>query len=100
MAAIWPQHGLSVRGCRASLLRFRRTQRFLRLVGSAHQFQVHNLRAVELEDLADKWLSSVSDRLNGIGEHLRKVEAELATRDVKELSTPQLYSIARKLPPN
>lgn len=62
-----------------------------------HQFQVHNLRAVELEALADKWLSSVSDRVNALGGHLRKVETELATRDIKELSTPQLYSIAGKL---
>ena len=62
-----------------------------------HQFQIHNLRTVELEALSDKWLSSVSDRVNSLGEQLTKVEAELATRDVKELSTPQLYSIARKL---
>lgn len=62
-----------------------------------HQFQIQNLRAVELEALADRWLSSVSDRLNSLGEQLRKVEAELAARDVKELSTPQLYSMARNL---
>ena len=62
-----------------------------------HQFQIQNLRAVELEALADKWLSSVSDRLNSLGEQLRKVETELATRDVKALSTPQLYSMARNL---
>ncbi len=62
-----------------------------------HQFQIQNLRAVELEALADKWLSSVSDRLNSLGEQLRKVEAELATRDLKALSTPQLYSTARNL---
>ena len=62
-----------------------------------HQFQIQNLRAVELEALADKWLSSVSDRVNSLGEQLTKVEAELATRDIKELSTSQLYSRARKL---
>jgi transcriptional regulator with XRE-family HTH domain len=62
-----------------------------------HQFQIQNLRAVELEALADQWLSSVSDRLNSLGEHLHKIEAELATRDVKDLSTTQLYSVARNL---
>lgn len=62
-----------------------------------HQFQIQNLRAVELEALADKWLAPVSDRLNSLGEQLCKVEAELATRDVKGLSTPQLYSVARNL---
>ncbi len=62
-----------------------------------HQFQIQNLRAVELEALPDKWLAPVSDRLNSLGEQLCKVEAELATRDVKALSTPQLYSVARNL---
>ena len=62
-----------------------------------HQFQIQNLRAVEMEAMADKWLSSVSERLNALGEQLRKVEAELATRDIKELSTPQLYLLARRL---
>jgi hypothetical protein len=62
-----------------------------------HQFPIHNLRAVELEALADKWLSSVSDRLNSLGEQLQKVEAELATRDITALSTPQLYAMARNL---
>ena len=62
-----------------------------------HQFQIQNLRAVEMEAMADKWLSSVSERLNSLGEQLQKVEAELATRDIKELSTPQLYLLARRL---
>jgi len=62
-----------------------------------HQFQIQNLRAVELEAVADQWLSSVSDRLNSLGRQLHKVEAELATRDIKALSTPQLYAIARNL---
>jgi hypothetical protein len=65
-----------------------------------HQFQIQNLRAVELEALADKWLSSVSDRVNSLGEQLTKVEAELATRDVKDLfppsSIPSLASCAAK----
>ena len=62
-----------------------------------HQFQIQNLRAIELEAVADKWLCSVSERLNHLGEQLQKVEAELAGRDIKELSTPQLHSLARNL---
>ena len=62
-----------------------------------HQFQIQNLRAIELEALADQWLSSVSDRLSRLGEQLQKVEAELASRDIKGLSTPQLYALARNL---
>jgi hypothetical protein len=58
-----------------------------------HQFQIQNLRAIELEAVADRWLSSVSDRLNSLGGQLHKVD----TRDIKALSTPQLYAIARNL---
>ncbi len=62
-----------------------------------YQFQIQNLKAIELEALADKWLEPVSARLNALGGQLRKVEAELATREVKDLSTAQLYSLARSL---
>ena len=62
-----------------------------------HQFQIQNLRAIELEALADKWLASVTDRVNALGEQLRKVEAEMASRDIKDLSTSQLYGMARTL---
>jgi hypothetical protein len=62
-----------------------------------HQFQIQNLRAIEMEALAGKWLSSVADRVNALGEQLRQVEAELAARDIKDLSTAQLYLLARSL---
>ena len=62
-----------------------------------HQFQIQNLRAIEMEALADQWLDSVAVRINALGEQLRKVEAEIAGRDVKDLSTAQLYCLARGL---
>ncbi|HOX59507.1 MAG TPA: hypothetical protein P5205_20690 [Candidatus Paceibacterota bacterium] len=62
-----------------------------------YQFQIQNLRAIELEALAEKWLASVSDRVSALGEQLRRVQTELAGRDVKDLSTAQLYSLARSL---
>ena len=62
-----------------------------------HQFQIQNLKAIELEALGDKWLSSVSDQVNTCGEQLRQVEAELAKRNVGDLTTPQLHSLARNL---
>jgi hypothetical protein len=61
------------------------------------QFQIQNLRAIELEALASKWLSTVTDHVNGLGQQLQKVEAELAGREVKDLSTAQLYGLAQKL---
>ena len=62
-----------------------------------HQFQIQNLRAIEMEALADKWLNSVAGRINALGEQLRQVEAEIAGRAVKDLSTAQLYCLARSL---
>ena len=62
-----------------------------------HQFQIQNLKAIELEALREKWLASTTERVNALGEQLRKVEAELATRDPADLSTPQLFALARSL---
>ena len=62
-----------------------------------YQFQLQNLKAIEMEALAEKWLASVSERVNALGEQLRRVETELAGRDMKDLSTAQLYSLARTL---
>ena len=62
-----------------------------------HQFQIQNLKAIELETLGEKWLASVTDRVNAFGEQLRKVEAEIGRRSVGDLSTPQLYTLARSL---
>ena len=62
-----------------------------------HQFQIQNLKAIELEALREKWLASTAERVNALGEQLRQVEAELAKRDVSGLTTPQLHALARSL---
>jgi hypothetical protein len=62
-----------------------------------HQFQINNLKAIELEALGEKWLASTTDRVNALGEQLRQVEAVLRQREVGDLTTPQLYSLARSL---
>ena len=62
-----------------------------------HQFQIQNLKAIELEALSEKWLASTADRVNALGEELRKVEAAISQRDVGDLSTPQLHALARSL---
>jgi hypothetical protein len=62
-----------------------------------HQFQIQNLKAIELEALREKWLTSTAERVNALGEQLRQVEAELAKRDVSGLTTPQLHTLARTL---
>jgi hypothetical protein len=62
-----------------------------------HQFEVQNLKAIELEALREKWLASITARVDALGEQLRKVEAELATREPTGLNTPQLFALARSL---
>jgi hypothetical protein len=62
-----------------------------------HQFQIQNLKAIELEALRDKWLASTAERVNALGDQLRQVDAELAQRDVSSLTTPQLHALARTL---
>jgi len=62
-----------------------------------HQFEIQNLKAMEMETLANKWLASVTDRVSAWGEQLRRVETELARRDLTALTTPQLLAAARTL---
>jgi hypothetical protein len=62
-----------------------------------HQFQIQNLRAIEMESLARHWLSSTTDRVKSLGEQLQRVEAELVKRDPADLTTAQLYTLARNL---
>jgi hypothetical protein len=62
-----------------------------------HQFQIQNLKAIEMEALSEKWLASTTDRVNALGEQLRQVEGELAKRDPAGITTPQLFALARSL---
>jgi len=62
-----------------------------------HQFQIQNLKAIELEALGEKWLAGVTDRVNRLGEQYNKVEAELSQRSLGDLTTPQLHSLSRSL---
>ncbi len=62
-----------------------------------HQFQIQNLKAIEMEALREKWLASVTDRVNTLGTQLQQVESELAKRNLADLSTQQLYVLSRQL---
>jgi len=62
-----------------------------------HQFQIQNLKAMELEALAEKWLASVTDRVAALGGQLQQIQAELARRDLAQLSTSQLFAVERQL---
>ena len=62
-----------------------------------HQFEIQNLKAIEMEAIREKWLTSVNDQVNALGEHLRRIEAELAKREPADLTTAQLFALARTL---
>jgi transcriptional regulator with XRE-family HTH domain len=61
------------------------------------RFEIHNRRALVLDDLQDRILGTVQSRVGGLAEKLGKVENELRQRDLKDLSTSQLYSLATSL---
>jgi orotate phosphoribosyltransferase-like protein len=62
-----------------------------------HQFEIQNLRAVETEALAERCLASRESRLNQLGEHLQRVEQELAKRNLESVPTARLLALASKL---
>ena len=61
------------------------------------RFDIHNRRALVLDDLQDRILGTVQSRVVSLAEKLGKVENELRQRDLKQLSTSQLYSLAASL---
>ena len=61
------------------------------------RFEINNRRALVLDDLQDRILGTVQSRVVSLAEKLGKVENELRQRDLKQLSTSQLYSLAASL---
>ena len=62
-----------------------------------HQFDIHNLRAIETESLAEKCFARREDRWEQISRDLHRVEAELAKRDLTDVPTGQLLRQAARL---
>jgi len=62
-----------------------------------YQFDIQNLRAVETEALAEKCFAGRKERWELISRDLRRVEGELAKRDLVDVPTSQLLSLAAKL---
>ena len=62
-----------------------------------HQHLVQNLRAIEWEDFVDRTLASKHDRLKVLSEQLRRLDTELARRDLASVPTPRLLSMAEQL---
>ena len=61
------------------------------------QFEITNARAIELEALQEQLVATRETRAKAFGEQLKRIEAELAKRDLTELSTSRLFALARLL---
>jgi hypothetical protein len=61
------------------------------------RFEIQNQRALELDDLRNKLLGPRQKHAAELAEKLAAVEAELRRRDLTQVSTPRLYSLADSL---
>jgi len=61
------------------------------------QFEINNLHAIEMESLQQSILASRADRVRALGEQLHLVEAEIKKRNVSDLTTAGLLTLARRL---
>ena len=61
------------------------------------RFDIQNQRAIELEALREEFISTCEQRARTLAGQLRQVEAELTKRNVAELSTARLFSLAESL---
>ncbi|MBA4150092.1 MAG: hypothetical protein H0X66_18440 [Verrucomicrobia bacterium] len=61
------------------------------------QFEINNLRAIELEALRFQVLATREAHVQALGEQLHQVEEELKKRDITELPTSRLFALAESL---
>ena len=61
------------------------------------QFDIQNQRAVELEAIQEQLVATREARARALAEHLQRVEQELQKRDLSQVSTGRLFSLAESL---
>ncbi len=61
------------------------------------RFEIGNQRAIELESLQEELISSCETRARALAGQLQHVEKELAARDLSQVSTSRLFSLAHSL---
>ena len=61
------------------------------------RFEIQNRRAVELDALQQELVSTREARARAMADQLKRVETELAARDLGTVSTGRLYSLAASL---
>jgi hypothetical protein len=62
-----------------------------------HQHLVNNLQAIEWEDFLARVLAPKQQRVQALAEQLRRLETELAGRDLAEVPTPRLQGMIEQL---
>ena len=62
-----------------------------------HQHRIHNLRALETEALAEKFKLSRQTCLETLAEDVRRIRDELSRRDLKDIPTARLITLAALL---
>ncbi len=62
-----------------------------------HQHRIHNLRALETEALAEKFKLSRQTCLEALADDIRRIREELARRDLKDIPTARLVTLAALL---
>ncbi|MDJ0288213.1 MULTISPECIES: hypothetical protein [Bacillus] len=60
------------------------------------EYEVANLKAIELESLQEQYYISKKARIEIIGDQTKKLKEELMQRDLKDISTEKLYDIFLK----
>jgi len=61
------------------------------------QFDIQNQRELELEALRAQFVATREERVRTLGEQLQLVEAEIRKRDISEVPTARLFSLAAAL---
>lgn len=62
-----------------------------------HQHLIQNLRTIDWEEFIERTLASKQERLKSLSEQLRRLETELAQRDLAAVPTPRLQGMAEQL---
>jgi len=62
-----------------------------------HQHLIQNLHAIEWEEFVDQTIASRQERLKIVSDQLRRLETELAQRDLASIPTPRLQTMAEQL---
>ncbi len=73
------------------------TKRTLITWSRKFQFEINNLRAIELEAIQANYVATREERIRVLGQRLQAIEDEIKKRDISQLPTPRLFSIAASL---